>query len=59
MDLVDMVNILLALLGFLLRPGVLNTERVLQHGVNVTLRDIIMISQQTPSVYTLRKSVYL
>lgn len=27
----DTVNILLALLGFLLRPGVLNTERFLQH----------------------------
>ena len=31
MDLLDIVNILLALLGFLLRPGVLNTERFLQH----------------------------
>lgn len=40
---VDMVNILLALLGFLLRPGVLNTERFLQqqqHEANVILKHL-------------------
>lgn len=31
MGFTDMVNILLALLGFLLSPGVLNTARLLQH----------------------------